>query len=40
MREPAFWWQSGSGGWLEPLAAIYGAVAAARMRLRGRRAGV
>jgi tetraacyldisaccharide 4'-kinase len=40
MREPAFWWQAGTGGWLEPLAAIYGAVAAARMRLRGRRAGV
>ena len=40
MREPAFWWQSGSGTWLAPLGAIYGAVAAARMRLRGQRAGV
>ena len=40
MREPAFWWQPGTGGLLEPLAAIYGAVAAARMGLRGQRAGV
>jgi tetraacyldisaccharide 4'-kinase len=40
MREPAFWWQPGTGGWLAPLAAIYGAVAATRMRLRGQRAGV
>jgi tetraacyldisaccharide 4'-kinase len=40
MREPAFWWQPGMGGWLAPLGAIYGAVAAARMRLRGQRAGV
>jgi tetraacyldisaccharide 4'-kinase len=45
MREPAFWWQSGkgglsAGGLLAPLAAIYGGIAAARMRLRGQRAGV
>jgi len=40
MREPAFWWQSGTGGLLEPIAAIYGAVAAGRMRLRGHRVGV
>src|SRR5580704_7829538 len=40
MREPAFWWQPGTGGLLAPLAAIYGAVAGARMRLRGRRVGV
>ncbi|HUC51706.1 MAG TPA: tetraacyldisaccharide 4'-kinase [Xanthobacteraceae bacterium] len=40
MREPAFWWQPGTGGLFEPIAAIYGAVAAARMNRRGRRAGV
>jgi tetraacyldisaccharide 4'-kinase len=40
MREPPFWWQPGTGGLLEPIALIYGAVAAARMRSRGRRAGV
>jgi tetraacyldisaccharide 4'-kinase len=40
MREPAFWWQPGTGGLLQPLAAIYGAVAATRMSLGGRRAGV
>jgi tetraacyldisaccharide 4'-kinase len=39
MREPAFWWQSGTGRLLQPLATIYGAAAAARMRLRGHRAG-
>ncbi len=40
MREPAFWWQPGTGGLLQPVAAIYGAIAAARMHWRGRRAGV
>jgi tetraacyldisaccharide 4'-kinase len=40
MREPAFWWQPDTGRRLEPLGMIYGAVAAARMRKRGRRAGV
>lgn len=40
MREPAFWWRSGSGGLLRPLAGIYGAVAALRMRSAGQRAGV
>src|ERR1700741_4107042 len=40
MREPAFWWQPDTGRLLEPLAAIYGAVAAARMGLSGRRAGL
>jgi tetraacyldisaccharide 4'-kinase len=40
MREPAFWWQPGTGHLLQPFAAVYGAVAAARMHLRGRRAGV
>jgi tetraacyldisaccharide 4'-kinase len=40
MREPAFWWQPGSGILLSPLAAIYGMVAARRMRLPGRGVGV
>jgi tetraacyldisaccharide 4'-kinase len=40
MREPAFWWRPGTGTLLEPFALIYGAVAAARMGLRGRRAGI
>ena len=40
MREPAFWWQPGTGLLLQPLAAIYGAVAAARLSLRGRSSGV
>jgi tetraacyldisaccharide 4'-kinase len=40
MRAPAFWWQTGSGGILSPLGAIYGAAAALRMRLPGRNAGV
>jgi tetraacyldisaccharide 4'-kinase len=40
MREPAFWWRSGTGALLAPLGAIYGAVAALRMRSRGRQAGV
>jgi tetraacyldisaccharide 4'-kinase len=40
MREPAFWWRPGTGALLSPLGAIYGAVAALRMRSRGRQAGV
>jgi tetraacyldisaccharide 4'-kinase len=40
MRAPAFWWQTGSGGILSPLGAIYGAVAALRMQMPGRKAGV
>ncbi len=40
MREPAFWWQPGSGSLLSPLAGIYGAVAALRMQSKGRSAGV
>jgi tetraacyldisaccharide 4'-kinase len=40
-REPAFWWQPGSGGGLlSPLAGIYGAVAALRMRAKSRSVGV
>ena len=42
MREPAFWWREAgiAAGALAPLAAIYGAVSAARLRRRGARAGV
>jgi len=40
MREPAFWWRPGSGLWLAPLAAVYGAIAARRMRAPGASAGV
>ncbi len=42
MREPAFWWREAgiAARTLAPLAAIYGAVAAARLKRHGRRAGV
>jgi len=44
MREPAFWWRAdGRGGLaslLAPLAAIYGAVAAARLARGGRQAAI
>lgn len=40
MRAPAFWWQPGSGNLLSPLAAIYGAVASARMQSPGERVGL
>jgi tetraacyldisaccharide 4'-kinase len=47
MREPAFWWQDGASPaaaaittFLAPVAALYGAIAAARMRRAGERAGV
>jgi tetraacyldisaccharide 4'-kinase len=40
MREPAFWWRPGSGKVLAPLGGLYGAVAVARMRSDGARAGV
>jgi tetraacyldisaccharide 4'-kinase len=42
MREPAFWWREAglAAGLLAPLAALYGAVAAARLRQRGARAAV
>jgi tetraacyldisaccharide 4'-kinase len=40
MREPAFWWQPGGGSLLSPLGGIYGAVAALRMRSKGRSIGV
>jgi tetraacyldisaccharide 4'-kinase len=39
MREPAFWWRKG-GGLLAPLAAVYGAVAWARIQAQGKPAGV
>jgi tetraacyldisaccharide 4'-kinase len=42
MREPAFWWREAglAAGLLSPLAALYGAVAAARLTRRGARAAV
>jgi tetraacyldisaccharide 4'-kinase len=40
MREPAFWWQPGTGAVLSPLAGIYGAAAALRMRATGHSVGV
>lgn len=40
MRAPAFWWREGSGVLLTPLSALYGGVAASRMRWRGARADV
>ncbi len=42
MREPAFWWQSGSAmpAMLAPLAAAYGAVARARLARSGRAVGI
>jgi tetraacyldisaccharide 4'-kinase len=40
LREPAFWWRPGSGGWLTPIAALYGAVATVRMQAHGSRAGL
>jgi tetraacyldisaccharide 4'-kinase len=40
MREPAFWWQPGTGLMLSPLGGLYGLVAALRMRGKGRRTGV
>ena len=40
IREPDFWWRPGTGGLLIPVAAIYGAVAALRMRSPGHQAGL
>jgi tetraacyldisaccharide 4'-kinase len=40
MREPAFWWEPGTGLLLSPFSGAYGVVAALRMRSKGRRAGV
>ncbi len=40
MREPAFWWRPGSGGLLSPLAGLYGAAAALRLRASGIGVGV
>jgi tetraacyldisaccharide 4'-kinase len=42
MREPPFWWRAAGieASLLAPVAALYGAVAAARLRLEGYRAGV
>ena len=40
MREPAFWWRPGAGALLNPLGAVYGAIAAQRLQSPGRSAGV
>jgi tetraacyldisaccharide 4'-kinase len=42
MREPAFWWRAGglAASLLTPFAAVYGAVASARLARSGARAGV
>ena len=42
MREPSFWWREPgiASGMLAPLAAVYGAAAAARLARRGVREGV
>ena len=42
MRAPSFWWQEpgAAAAWLGPVAAVYGAVAAARLRQPGEPAGV
>jgi len=41
VREPGFWWNDGAcGALLSPLGALYGAIAAARMRRDGARAAV
>ena len=42
MRAPSFWWQEpgAAAALLAPIAAVYGAAAAARLRLPGERAGV
>ncbi len=39
-REPDFWWRSGSGSFLIPFAALYGAVAGVRLQSAGQRAGL
>ena len=38
IREPAFWWRSGTGGLLIPFSALYGAAAALRMQSAGHKA--
>jgi tetraacyldisaccharide 4'-kinase len=40
MREPDFWWRPGTGSLLAPAAAIYGAVARARLQAGGSSVGV
>jgi tetraacyldisaccharide 4'-kinase len=42
MQAPSFWWQEPgtAAAWLAPLAAVYAAVAAARLRQAGEQAGV
>jgi tetraacyldisaccharide 4'-kinase len=40
MREPAFWWRPGAGKLLDPLGALYGAMADQRMGTPGAKAGI
>jgi tetraacyldisaccharide 4'-kinase len=40
MRAPAFWWQGNGGRLLAPFAAIYGAIAAMRLRSPGGKVGI
>jgi len=40
MREPGFWWRPRTGALLTPLGAVYGAVAALRMRSPGKSVGL
>jgi tetraacyldisaccharide 4'-kinase len=40
IREPAFWWRPGTGGFLTPISGLYAAVSALRMQGSGRRAGL
>jgi tetraacyldisaccharide 4'-kinase len=40
MREPAFWWQRNGGQLLAPIAGIYGAIAAMRLRSPGQKLGI
>jgi tetraacyldisaccharide 4'-kinase len=40
MREPAFWWQGNGGRLLAPLAGVYGAIAATRLRSPGQKVGI
>jgi tetraacyldisaccharide 4'-kinase len=40
MRAPSFWWESGRGRFLSPLAAVYGTAAWLRMQAAGRSIGL
>jgi tetraacyldisaccharide 4'-kinase len=40
IREPAFWWRPGTGGFLAPISGLYAAVSGLRMQGSGRRVGL